>query len=209
VRGHHRPRPRQPPSPQFGQTVPLPPVHDLDSPPMRAERDSPEVTSNAPAPTEPYVTRSGLPKPTVETTSNVASRRDAIALRLTFWLAFGVVLGLAPMLVNSVRSAMSANGLNLTEVLGQGELFIGGAVIAGGAFGELLAAGLTKDFSTKGTTFKVFAILAGCGAMLLLLANTAGYMVNADPLVVRNFSQWFFIATLIPSGAIIGMVATP
>jgi hypothetical protein len=41
------------------------------------------------------------------------------------------------------------------------------------------------------------------------LANAAGYMIDADPHTVRDASEWFFVITLIPTGAIIGMVATP
>jgi hypothetical protein len=159
----------------------------------------------------PYATTAGriagLSPPVIETERIATSRRGAIAIRMTLWFGFGVIFGLAPVIVNSVRSGMSAEGLNLTAVLGHGELFIVGAVVAGSAIGELVAAFLEQDFSAKTTTFKVFAILAGVGTLLLLLANTAGYMVDADPLTVRDASLGFFIATLFPTGAIIGMVA--
>ena len=72
---------------------------------------------------------------------------------------------------------MSPHGLNLTDdVFGHGALFIISAVIAGGSFGELIAA----DFGGKSTWFKVFRILAGGATGLALLANTAGYMTVAD-----------------------------
>lgn len=128
---------------------------------------------------------------------------------MTLWTTFGVVFGLGPVIANSVKSGMSTQGLNLTQVLGHGELFIVGAVIAGGAVGELVAAFLAQDFSAKPTGFKVSAILAGFGALLGVFANTAGYMVDSDPLTVRDASEWFFVLTLVPCGAIIGMVAGP
>ncbi|WP_157521163.1 hypothetical protein [Mycobacterium sp. ACS4331] len=136
------------------------------------------------------------------------ARGGAIALRMTLWATFGVLFGLGPVIVNSIKSGMSSAGLDLTEVLGYGELFIVGAVIAGSAIGELIAAFVGRDFSSKPLSFKLIAILACFGTLLSLLANTAGYTVSGDPSTVRELSQWFFIATLVPSGAIIGMVAT-
>ncbi|ODR17171.1 hypothetical protein BHQ23_27370 [Mycobacterium gordonae] len=127
---------------------------------------------------------------------------------MSLWATFGVVFGLGPVIANSIKSGMSAHGLDLTEVLGRGELFIVGAVIAGGALGELVAAFLAQDFSTKATGFKLAAILAGFGAVLGLFANTAGYMTQADPHTVRDASEWFFLLTLVPCGAIIGLVAS-
>lgn len=149
----------------------------------------------------PRVETEPLPKP--------KSRKSIIAIRMCLWATFGVVFGLGPVIANSIKSGMSAHGLNLTEVLGHGELFIVGAVIAGSAVGELVAAFLAQDFSAKATGFKVSAIFAGFGALLAVFANTAGYMTQADPLTVRDASEWFFVLTLVPCGAIIGMVAGP
>jgi len=137
------------------------------------------------------------------------SRGGAIAIRLTLWLTFSVVFGSAPLIVDAIKSGVSPHGLNLTDVLGHGALFILGAVIAGGSFGEIFGAFLTRDFSGKNTWFKVFAILAGGATGLALLANTAGYMIVADPRTVRDASEWFFVITLLSTTAIIGMVATP
>jgi hypothetical protein len=95
------------------------------------------------------------------------------------------------------------------QVLGNGQLFLISAVVAGGSFGELIAAFLARDFSGKGFLFKLFAILAGASTFLLVVANTAGYKTHADPSMVRDASQWLFLATLVPCAATIGMVATP
>ncbi|WP_396910910.1 hypothetical protein [Mycolicibacterium sp.] len=179
---------------------------------MQGERDSPQPEQGGDPVTvdysEPTAGRlRNHPAPDISTETFPSSRRGAIAIRMTLWLGFGVIFGLAPVIVNSLRSGMSAEGLNLTHVLGNGELFIVGAVIAGSAIGELVAAFVEQDFSSKPTTFKVFAIVAGVGTLLLLLANTAGYMVESDPQTVRDASVGFFITTLFPTGAIIGMVA--
>lgn len=173
---------------------------------MRSSPNSPDVASKPASDSSKGV--GSAQHFTVRSEPIAESRRGAIALRLTLWATFGVLFGLGPVIVNSIKSGMSAGGLNLTEVLGHGELFIVGAVIAGGAIGELIAAFIDHDFSGKPTPFKFFAIIACFGTVLSLLANTAGYMVAADPGAVRELSQWFFLATLLPSGAIIGMVAT-
>lgn len=129
---------------------------------------------------------------------------------MSLWATFGVVFGLGPVIANSIKSGMSAHGLDLTEVLGRGELFIVGTVIAGGALGELIAAFVAQDFSAKATSLKLGAILAGFGALLGMFANTVGYMTQqAEPETVRDASMWFFFLTLLPCGAIIGMVAAP
>ena len=125
------------------------------------------------------------------------------------WLTFSVVFGSAPLIVDALKSGMSPHGLNLTYVLGHGALFILGAVIAGVSIGELIAAFLARDFSGKTTLFKLFAIFFGFAIVLALFANTAGYMIDADLRTVRDVSEWFFVVTLFPTGAIIGMMATP
>jgi hypothetical protein len=113
--------------------------------------------------------------------------------------------------VDAIKSGMSPDGLNLDAVFGHGHggLFVLGAVIAGGAFGELIAAWLARDFSGKRTSFKVFAIIAGVATLLMLVANTAGYMIDAIPRTVRDTSELFLFITLLPTGAIIGMVTAP
>lgn len=102
---------------------------------------------------------------------------------------------------------MSAEGLNLTEVLGRGELFIVSAVIAGSAIGELVTAMFMRDYSRHPTPFKVIGIAFGCTTLIALAANTVAYMVNATPETIRDTSLWLFLITVIPSGAIIAMVA--
>jgi len=139
------------------------------------------------------------------------SRRADIAIRLMLWLAFSVVFGCVPLLVDGVKSGMSAKGFDLDDVLGHGHggLFVVGAVIAGGSIGELIAAFVTRNLSGKRTSFKIFAILAGLATLLMLVANTAGYMTDAEARAVRDASEWFFAITLLPTGAIIWMVTTP
>ncbi len=122
------------------------------------------------------------------------SRRAAILIRLALWLAFSVAFGSAPLIVDGVKSGMSPHGLDFDDVLGHGHggLFILGAVIAGGSIGELIAAFLARDFSGKSTPFKLVAILAGVVTLLMVVANTAGYMTDAVPRTVRDASEWFF-----------------
>jgi hypothetical protein len=137
------------------------------------------------------------------------SRRAAVAIRLVLWLAFSVVFGSAPLMVDAIKSGMSPHGLDFDNVLGHGGLFILGAVIAGGSIGELIAAFLARDFSGKSTKFKLVAIVAGVATLLAVVANTAGYTIDAVPRTVRDASEWFFVITLLPTGAIIWMVTTP
>jgi hypothetical protein len=138
------------------------------------------------------------------------SRSAAIAIRLMVWLAFSVVGGALPLILDALKSGMSPHGLNFDDVLGHRGLFILSAVIAGGSFGELFAAFLGRDFSGKSTPFKLVAIFAGVATLLMVAVNTGGYMmIDAVPRTVRDFSEWFFVLTLLSTAAIIGMVATP
>jgi hypothetical protein len=104
---------------------------------------------------------------------------------------------------------MSPHGLDLTEVLGRGELFLVSAVIGGTAVGALVTEFLMRDYSRHPTAFKVFAILFGCMTLIALAANTVGYMVDAEPETIRTTSEWLFLVTVVPSGIITAMVAQP
>jgi hypothetical protein len=137
------------------------------------------------------------------------SRWPAIIVRTVAWVAFVVLFGLLPLLVAMVRAAMSPHGLDLTEVLGRGELFLVSAVIGGTAIGALVTEILMRDYSRHPTAFKVFAILFGCTALIALVANTIGYMVDAEPETIRTTSEWLFLVTVVPSGIITAMVAQP
>ncbi len=113
--------------------------------PMHSQREYAIPEDGGPgSSSQPFVTWTGKivspsPAPDIATERYTPSRRGPIAIRMTLWLGFGVVFGLAPVIVNTVKSWMSPAGLNLTEVLGHGELFITGAVVAGSAIGELVA----------------------------------------------------------------------
>jgi hypothetical protein len=140
--------------------------------------------------------------------AEITSRRSTIAVRLSVWAGFGVIFGLLPLIVAALKTGMSHDGFRLTAILGHGELFIAGAVIAGGAIGELVAAAFARDYSGTATAFKVVAILIGCWTALALVANAIAYMVDADPQTIRDTSLWLFPVAVVPSGVTIAMVAT-
>jgi hypothetical protein len=100
-----------------------------------------------------------------------------------------------------------SHAFSLTELLGSGELFIAGAVIAGGAIGELIAAGISRDYSGTPTIFKVLAVLIGCFNLLALIANSIGYTVHSDPPTIAATSIAFFLAAIFPGGVTMAMVA--
>ena len=83
-----------------------------------------------------------------------------------------IIFGMLPLLVAVVRTAMSPHGLDLTEVLGRGELFLISAVIGGTAVGALVTEFLMRDYSRHPTAFKVFAILFGCMTLIALARGT-------------------------------------
>ena len=95
----------------------------------------------------------------------VTSRRKALITRLSVWLLFGVMLGLLPLIARVIKGAMSKDGLSITEVLGDGELFIVSAVIAAGAMGELFA-GAFKECPSLLTVLAGFWTLS-CFAVLV------------------------------------------
>jgi Na+-transporting methylmalonyl-CoA/oxaloacetate decarboxylase gamma subunit len=137
-----------------------------------------------------------------------SSRGSAITIRVVTWLGFGVVLGLLPLLVDAVKVAMSPTGFDLTKVLGGGGLFIAGAVLAGGAIGELISAGISHDFSGARLASKIMAVVLCVAVVLALVVNTVGYSIGSDASTIRHLSILFFISSVIPSGLILAMVTT-
>ncbi|WP_141120374.1 hypothetical protein [Mycobacterium malmoense] len=141
--------------------------------------------------------------------AGVPSRKASIAIKLSVWTVFVVIIGLLPILVDMIRSGMSPHGLDFAQVLGRGELYLVGAVIAAGSIGELVETVVVKDLSVFPTWLKVVGIFI-CGfTVVALAANTIAYMADASPKTIQSASPWFFLATVIPSGMTIGMVAAP
>lgn len=132
----------------------------------------------------------------------VTSRRKTLITRLSVWLLFGVILGLLPLIASVIKGAMSTGGLSFTEVLGGGELFIVGAVIAAGAMGELFAGAFKEGPS-------LLTILAGFWTLLAFAANTMAYMAvsTAPQTTVVHLSLGFFPFTLLASGLSVGTAA--
>ncbi|GAA2427176.1 hypothetical protein [Mycolicibacterium llatzerense] len=138
--------------------------------------------------------------------ASTTSRRGIVVVRLTFWVTFGVIVGLLPIIIVSIQTGMS-HEFSIVDVLGKGELFVAGAVIAGGAIGELISAGISRDYSGTQTGFKVLAVFIGFFNLLALLANSIGYTVHSDPSTITGTSIAFFLAAIVPSGVTMAMVA--
>lgn len=112
---------------------------------------------------------------------------------------FGVILGILPLIVRLVEGFMSANGLSVVAVLGDGELFISSAAISGGALGDLLYAIRPRDRPAV-------RLLLGFFAMATTLLTSLAYLVarsGSPPDKIVNSSLILFFATLVSAGSCI------
>jgi hypothetical protein len=123
-------------------------------------------------------------------------------LRLIAWLIFGVIMALLP-LARSASSDVFVHNITPEDAFGDGELFVVAAVIAAGAVGEAVVAGLrTKD--------KLFPLLAFGGCFLCFVVNTIAYWAlgsatasELSPHRVSSVSLWLFGIAVVASGSVI------
>lgn len=125
--------------------------------------------------------------------------------RLLQWTMFGVVLGALPLIVRLVEGLLSADGLRLMNVLGDGELFISSAAISGGALGDLL-------YSSRPRDNPAIRLLIGFFTVATTLLTSLAYLVaksGSPPDKIISGSVILFIATLISSGSCIAYSVRP
>jgi hypothetical protein len=107
-----------------------------------------------------------------EASRTTEGRGPKVFVRLTGWVVFGAVVSLLPLIKPFSGDISFANGFKFDwrHILGTGELFIVGAVLAAGAFGEILMG----EFSGWR---KVFAVLAAAFTFLIFLSDTLAYWI--------------------------------
>jgi hypothetical protein len=125
--------------------------------------------------------------------------RAVAGIHLAGWLVFGVFVGLAPLILDLLKTAMSPDSIQFEEVLGRGELFIVSAVVGAGVLGEVVTALVLGVLKSAGARRLVTLLISSGFAVLLTIANTGSYMVVSGgtvPAEVMEVSLIMFALTL-------------
>lgn len=127
-----------------------------------------------------------------------------ISPRMLRWFIFGVLLGLAPLLLGALKSVSGGTGWQLQPLIARGELTIVAAGMAGAALGELM--GLPHR---EGRSALLRSLEICCGGICFLLAaltsmwfaDLAGTpAAEIDNGAVAATSVNLYISTLVASG---------
>ena len=130
------------------------------------------------------------------------TRRRVVVARLTLWILFGVIIGLMPLVFDTLRATLSVQGFSVITTLARGQLFISSAAMSAGAMGELF-------FSSSARRGDILQVIAGFFCLLCCLANSVAYtqVPVAQPAAIVTLSLIFFPLTILASGICIGMTA--
>lgn len=131
-----------------------------------------------------------------------SARRQVIIERLTFWLLFGVILGLLPMVIGAVAGVMSKNGVDFQTLFAKGDVLVSSAAISGGATGEIL-------FAKVPERHRLFKGTLGFFSIMFCLCNAIAYtqIGASSPGTITAISLIFFVSTLMVSAVCVGMAA--
>lgn len=130
-----------------------------------------------------------------------------LAEKLATWLIFGVIVALAPFIVNFLflLGQESVKAMGLQDIFGGGELLIVSTVIAAGAVGEVALVDVPRARRLP----KVFAI-GGCTITILLSSSWFGIVSStihdkhlSRPTTVAIGSVYVFAVALVCSASCI------
>ncbi|MBW4719930.1 hypothetical protein [Saccharothrix obliqua] len=130
------------------------------------------------------------------------SRRQVVVHKLTWWVLFGVLIGILPLFVDGLKALMSPEGLAIEKSLAKGELLISSAAISAAALGELFFV----PFPGSGRVFRAFA--GFCGILCCMFNSLAYIQVPfSEPSAVVNASIILFCFSVLSSAANVGLAA--
>jgi hypothetical protein len=96
------------------------------------------------------------------------TRKQKAIENFTVWLIFSVFLALTPIIFNGATDFINGSNLDLSQLLGKGELLIVSVAIGADATGKLIASGEKQ---------KIFKIIAAGACILLVIISSLLFAV--------------------------------
>jgi hypothetical protein len=132
--------------------------------------------------------------------------------KIVRWLVFGVIISLVPILLVYTDLLLEKQPVTTEKLIGHGELIVIAWVLAAGAVGELIGSPAANPIAkiVFGGIALIVVIVAtyyfGVVAEAQILATSPNAPADAVKLLAEksativDYSRWFFIFSLIPSG---------
>lgn len=102
----------------------------------------------------------------------------------TVWLIFSVLLALTPLIFNGATDFINGNNVNLSHLLGKGELLLVSVAIGADATGKLIGSGKRN---------RLFQIIAAGACILLIIISSLLFAVIsrsiANPIDINRVSS--------------------
>lgn len=114
----------------------------------------------------------------------VKTKKQKAVENFTIWLIFSVFLALTPLIFNGATDFINGSNINLSQLLGKGELLIVSVAIGADATGKLIGS------SEKQKIFKIIA--AGACILLVIISSLLFAVVSrstGNPININRVSS--------------------